>query len=206
MAAKSGNKGAKQAKQKNKKRRAMVGEEAAAPGMTAEEKSSRDRRAGPRWRLEFPVAYWDPEQHEQSGKAADVSASGLGFFVEVPATVGAPTRVRFTLPASKETFELLGTVRSASGSRIGIQFSEMDDLASAQLLSAIFAELMAARPDVSAVSDPVDVQAMVERLARIENAIALVSSEIKRESLSAEAEALRALIAANQKALAKLDS
>ncbi|MDP9267458.1 MAG: PilZ domain-containing protein, partial [Acidobacteriota bacterium] len=156
--------------------------------------------------LEFPVAYWDPEQQEQSGKAADLSASGLGFFVEVPATVGVATRVRFTLPASKETFELLGTVRSASGSRIGIQFSEMDDLASAQLLSAIFAEVMASRPDVSAVADPVDVQAMVERLARIENAIALVSSEIKRESLTEEAEALRALISAHQKALARLDS
>ena len=169
-------------------------------------RTARERRAGPRWHLEFPVAYWDPEQHEVRGQAADLSACGLGFFVEVPAAVGAATRVRFTLPASKETFELMGTVRSSTGNRIGIQFSEMDDLASAQLLAAIFAELMASRPDVSAVYDPVDVQAMVERLARIEHAMSVVSSEIKREALAEEAEALRALIVAHQRALAKLDS
>lgn len=173
---------------------------------SAEEVAARERRAGPRWHLEFPVAYWDPEEQEMSAQAADLSASGLGFFVEVPAAVGAATKVRFTLPASKETFELMGTVRSASGNRIGIQFSEMDDLTSAQLLAAIFAELMASRPDVSAVSDPVDIQAMVERLARIENAIALESSESERAALVEEAETLRAMIAAHQKALAKLDS
>jgi len=184
----------------------MTTEEITAHEKPAQEVSGSERRTGPRWHIEFPVAYWDPEHHEMSGKAADLSASGLGFFVEVPATVGAATKVRFTLPASKETFELLGTVRSASGSRVGIQFSEMDELASAQLLSAIFAELMASRPDVTAVSDPVDIRAMAERLTRIENAIGIVSSEIKRESLTAEAEALRALIAAHQKALAKLDS
>src|SRR5438270_11815564 len=106
---------------------------------------AKERRRGPRWSLDFPIVYWDQERHQRQGKSADLSASGLGFFVEIPAAIGTPTKVRFTLPASKETFELMGTVRSASGSRIGIQFSEMDDLASAQLLAAIFAELTTRR-------------------------------------------------------------
>jgi hypothetical protein len=176
---------------------------------TAEDETSKDgreRRRGPRWTLDFPVAYWDQEHHELQGKAADLSASGLGFFVEIPAAIGTPTKVRFTLPASKETFELIGTVRSASGSRLGIQFSEMDDLASAQLLAAIFAELTTRRPEVAGLTDPADVQAVEERLARLENAISLVSSDVKRAALEEEADALRALLEANQKALAKLDS
>ena len=191
---------------RKKAARKTTGKKMTAKQGSAKEMIGRERRAGPRWHLEFPVAYWDPEQQEVSGQAADLSASGLGFYVEVPATVGAATKVRFTLPASKETFELMGTVRSSTGSRIGIQFSEMDDLASAQLLAAIFAELMASRLDVSAVSDPVEVQAMVQRLARIENAMSRVTSGIEREALADEAEALRTVIAAHQRALAKLDS
>ncbi|MBI2679250.1 MAG: PilZ domain-containing protein [Candidatus Koribacter versatilis] len=171
-----------------------------------ESEQGRERRRGPRWNMDFPVAYWDEEEHERQGKGADLSASGLGFFVEIPGAVGATTKVRFTLPASKETFELMGTIRSASGNRLGIQFSDMDDLQSAQLLAAIFGELTNRRPEVAGLTDPADVRAVEERLARIENAISLVSGEIKRAALEEEADALRALLKANQKALAKLDS
>ena len=166
--------------------------------------SERERRRGPRWRLDLPIAYWDQEDHELNGRAADLSVSGLGFFVEVPAAVGTPTKVRFTLPASKETFELMGTVRSASGSRIGIQFAEMSDLLSAELLAAIFAELMATRPEARAITDPVELKAMEARLSRTEAALARASGA-ERRALEEEAEAMRALIAGNRKALGKLD-
>jgi hypothetical protein len=169
--------------------------------------ATKERRASPRWRLDFPVAVLDHANHEHVGKAADVSGTGLGFYVDVTCALGEAARVRFTLPASAATFELLGVVRSADGTRVGIQFSEMAPATSARLMSAIFEEVVrSSRPGGAGLPDLADVAALEERLARIENAIAIVSSEIKREALLDEAEALRGLIAANRHALARLDS
>ena len=138
---------------------------------------------------------------EEPARSADLSAGGMGCAFDPACEIGTEMRVRFTLPHAHASFELPGVVKSAAGGRIGIQFSGVDDAKAARLLTAIFQEIAGAnRPD--SVADIADVAALEERLVRIENAISLVSSAIKRESLEEEAEALRALVAAKRKTMA----
>lgn len=174
--------------------------------LSAQSQPEQDRRRSPRWRLEFPVACVRPtDNQERQGQAADLSAGGIGcVFADDACELGSAMRVRFTLPAAKASFELDGVVKSAGGGRIGIQFSEVNDAKAARLLAAIFQQIASVnRPELAEITD---LGALEERLVRIENAISLVSSAIKRESLEEEAEALRALIEAKKKAMAVLAS
>ena len=170
--------------------------------LSAQAQPEKDRRSSPRWRLEFPVTcFRPPENREEPARSADLSAGGMGCAFESACEVGTEMRVRFTLPHAHASFELPGVVKSANGGRIGIQFSSVDDAKAARLLAAIFQEIAGTnRPD--SVADIADIGALEERLARIENAISLVSSAIKRESLEEEAGALRALVEAKKKATA----
>ena len=170
--------------------------------LSAQAQPEKDRRSSPRWRLEFPVAcFRPPDNREEPARAADLSAGGMGcVFEDSACAVGTEMRVRFTLPHAHASFELPGVVRSAGSGRIGIQFSGVDDAKAARLLAAIFQEVASVnRPKLAEITD---LAALEERLVRIENAISLVSSAIKRESLEEEAEALRALVEAKKKAMA----
>lgn len=173
--------------------------------MATAELPLKERRLSPRWRIEFPVAAYDRVKQEHAGVSADISGSGLGFHIDVVYPEGVHARVRFTLPASSESFDLRGVVRSTMGTRVGLEFHEVDALLYAQLMSAIYQEITAARPGAAppALSD---LAALEERLMRLENAISMLSSELKREALMEEAEALREVIVAKRVAAKRLDS
>jgi hypothetical protein len=169
----------------------------------AQEFHGHDRRRAPRWHLQFPVTYSDTLHGEQVGEAVDVSGEGLGIVLDGDHGVGEASRVRFRLPKTAIAFELAGTVRSVSGNRVSVQFTGVDAPTSVQLFQAIFQEMVRTyRPDVTTMPNASDIPALQQRLSRIENAMSVVSSEIKREALADEADAIRALLAAGQRAFA----
>ena len=172
-------------------------------GSSMDEFSGPDRRTAPRWNLHFPVMFSDALHGEQVGEAVDVSGEGLGLVLEGEHGVGEASRVRFCLPKTAIAFELAATVRAVNGKRVSVQFSALDASTSVQLFQAIFQEMVRTyRPEGTTMPGASDLPALQERLSRLENAMSVVSSEIKREALAGEADAIRALLAAGKRAFA----
>ena len=58
------------------------------------------------------------------GRSHDVSRKGMSLYFAIELEVGAPIRVRFTLPNSRLALDLKAVIRNRVGFRYGVQFAE----------------------------------------------------------------------------------
>jgi hypothetical protein len=58
------------------------------------------------------------------GRSHDVSCKGMSVYFAIELVVGAPIRVKFTLPNSRLALDLKAIIKNRVGFRYGIQFTE----------------------------------------------------------------------------------
>jgi hypothetical protein len=61
------------------------------------------------------------------GRSHDVSYRGMSLYFAIELELGAPIRVRFTLPNSRLPLDLKAVIRNRVGFRYGIQFAEASE-------------------------------------------------------------------------------
>jgi hypothetical protein len=58
------------------------------------------------------------------GRSHDVSCKGMSIYFATELEVGAPIRIKFTLPNSRVALDLKAVIKNRVGFRYGVQFSE----------------------------------------------------------------------------------
>jgi len=87
----------------------------------AQDRRKRNRRASPRWVLDFEVRLqW--ENQSATCRGYEIGAGGLSLTCEKPLPTKAEITVEYRLDSDSPLVSVKGTVRHVEGSRVGIEF------------------------------------------------------------------------------------
>ena len=91
------------------------------PSAIALERRKRNRRASPRWLLEFEVRL-DWEGQSASCRGYEIGAGGLSVTCEKQLPLEREIAVEYRLDCEAAPVKVKGTVRHVEGARVGIEF------------------------------------------------------------------------------------